>query len=162
MASGISARTVLCGILLHPAGHTRSPAMHNAAFRKLGIDAVYTAFDVPPHALAAALAGARNHHLDAALLGIGQVVRQPLRRSVRRDHAGVAGDPQLLQGLLGDLHHIPVALAPHNHGDPRVRYRHYFVVCHGELCAQPLLADSRETPNTIKKLPITTSSVVTA
>src|SRR5262245_39361791 len=33
--------------------------MHNAAFRKLGIDAVYTAFDVAPQALAAALAGAR-------------------------------------------------------------------------------------------------------
>jgi shikimate dehydrogenase len=59
VASGISARTVLCGILLHPAGHTRSPAMHNAAFRKLGIDAVYTAFDVAPEALPAALAGAR-------------------------------------------------------------------------------------------------------
>ncbi len=59
VAGGISARTALCGILLHPAGHTRSPAMHNAAFRKLGIDAVYTAFDVPPEALAAALAGAR-------------------------------------------------------------------------------------------------------
>jgi shikimate dehydrogenase len=55
----ISARTALCGIVLHPAAHTRSPAMHNAAFEKLGIDAVYCAFDVPPAALAEALAGAR-------------------------------------------------------------------------------------------------------
>lgn len=55
----IGAGTALCGILLHPAGHTRSPAMHNAAFRSLGIDAVYLAFDVAPEALAAALAGAR-------------------------------------------------------------------------------------------------------
>jgi shikimate dehydrogenase len=59
VARGISARTALCGILLHPAGHTRSPAMHNAAFRELSIDAVYTAFDVPPQALPAALSGAR-------------------------------------------------------------------------------------------------------
>ena len=55
----ISPETALCGIVLHPAGHTRSPAMHNAAFRALGIDAVYLAFDVPPPALAPAIAGAR-------------------------------------------------------------------------------------------------------
>ena len=30
------AATALCGIVLHPSGHTRSPAMHNAAFRALG------------------------------------------------------------------------------------------------------------------------------
>jgi shikimate dehydrogenase len=55
----ISARTALCGIVLHPAGHTRSPAMHNAAFADLGIDAAYLAFDVQPDQLGAALAGAR-------------------------------------------------------------------------------------------------------
>lgn len=55
----ITPRTALCGIVLHPAGHTRSPAMHNAAFRALGLDAVYLAFDVAPHALAGALAGVR-------------------------------------------------------------------------------------------------------
>ncbi len=49
----------MCGIVLHPAGHTRSPAMHNAAFQALGLDAVYTAFDVPPEALRDAMAGAR-------------------------------------------------------------------------------------------------------
>jgi shikimate dehydrogenase len=54
------AETALCGIVLHPAGHTRSPAMHNAAFRALGLDAVYLAFDVIPAALAAAVAGARS------------------------------------------------------------------------------------------------------
>jgi shikimate dehydrogenase len=55
----ISARTGLCGILLHPAGHTRSPAMHNAAYAALGVDAVYLAFDVPPAGLADALLAAR-------------------------------------------------------------------------------------------------------
>jgi shikimate dehydrogenase len=55
----ISARTAQCGIVLHPAGHTRSPAMHNAAFTALGIDAVYTAFDVRPEGLGAAIAGAK-------------------------------------------------------------------------------------------------------
>jgi shikimate dehydrogenase len=55
----ISAKTALCGIFLHPAGHTRSPAMHNAAYAALGLDAVYLAFDVAPGDLAAAIAGAR-------------------------------------------------------------------------------------------------------
>jgi shikimate dehydrogenase len=59
VSAPISAATALCGILLHPAGHTRSPAMHNAAFRALGLDAVYLAFDVVPAALPAAIAGAR-------------------------------------------------------------------------------------------------------
>ncbi|MBW2287454.1 MAG: shikimate dehydrogenase [Deltaproteobacteria bacterium] len=55
----ISARTELCGIVLHPAGHTRSPAMHNAAFAEAGIDAVYLAFDVHPDQLEDALVAAR-------------------------------------------------------------------------------------------------------
>ncbi|MDH3213140.1 MAG: hypothetical protein OEM05_11705 [Myxococcales bacterium] len=57
--SPLSAKTALCGIVLHPAGHTRSPAMHNAAFTALGIDAVYLAFDVVPGRLGDAIAGAR-------------------------------------------------------------------------------------------------------
>src|SRR5690606_8562321 len=55
----IGVHTALCGVILHPAGHTRSPAMHNAAFAALGLDAVYLAFDVVPEALAPAIAGAR-------------------------------------------------------------------------------------------------------
>jgi len=55
----ISQDTKLCAIFLHPAGHTRSPAMHNAAFATLGLDAVYLAFDVAPKALGDAIAGAR-------------------------------------------------------------------------------------------------------
>lgn len=43
---------MLCGIVLHPAGHTRSPAMHRAAYRALGLDAHYEAYDVPPQELA--------------------------------------------------------------------------------------------------------------
>jgi shikimate dehydrogenase len=55
----ITPRTQLCAVVLHPAGHTRSPAMHNAAFAALGLDAVYLAFDVPPADLRPALDGAR-------------------------------------------------------------------------------------------------------
>lgn len=55
-----TAATALCGIVLHPAGHTRSPAMHNAAYAALGLDALYLAFDVPPPRLADAMRGARG------------------------------------------------------------------------------------------------------
>jgi shikimate dehydrogenase len=55
----VTQHTALCGVVLHPASHTRSPAMHNAAFSALGLDAVYLAFDVRPPALAAAVAGWR-------------------------------------------------------------------------------------------------------
>jgi shikimate dehydrogenase len=55
----ITAQTALCGIVLHPAGHTKSPLMHNAAFREMNIDARYVAFDVPPQKLPEAIAGAR-------------------------------------------------------------------------------------------------------
>lgn len=52
--------TLECGVVLHPAGHTRSPAMHNAAYEALGIDAIYRAWDVPPTELAAAVADYRR------------------------------------------------------------------------------------------------------
>ncbi len=40
------ASTSLYGILGHPVAHSLSPAMHNAAFEALGLNAVYLAFDV--------------------------------------------------------------------------------------------------------------------
>lgn len=54
---------IRCGIVLHPAGHTRSPAMHRAAYRVLGIDGCYEAFDVPPADLAQAVANFREQGL---------------------------------------------------------------------------------------------------
>ena len=52
-----------CGIVLHPAGHTRSPAMHRAAYQELGLAADYQAFDVPPDGLADAVTGFRESGL---------------------------------------------------------------------------------------------------
>ena len=42
----ISGATKLCGIIGDPIEHTMSPAMHNAAFRELGLDYVYVPFRV--------------------------------------------------------------------------------------------------------------------
>lgn len=47
-------------LLAHPAGHSISPAMHNAAFQDLGIDAYYEALDVAPEKLAPVVEGFRE------------------------------------------------------------------------------------------------------
>ena len=44
----ISAHTRLFGLVGHPVRHSLSPPMYNELFRRLGIDAVYVAFDVHP------------------------------------------------------------------------------------------------------------------
>jgi shikimate dehydrogenase len=55
----VSAATRLAGVIGHPVSHSRSPALHNAAYRALGLDAIYLAFAVAPGQVRAALAGAR-------------------------------------------------------------------------------------------------------
>ena len=55
----ISGKTKVCGIIGDPIEHTMSPVMHNAAFRKLGLDYVYLAFQVRQEALDKAVAGMR-------------------------------------------------------------------------------------------------------
>ena len=42
----IDGHTKIFGILGRPVAHSLSPVMHNAAFRHLGINAVYVAFPV--------------------------------------------------------------------------------------------------------------------
>ncbi len=54
----IDARTRVYALLGRPVAHSLSPAMHNAAFRELGVNAVYVAFPVTD--LAQAVAGLRG------------------------------------------------------------------------------------------------------
>jgi shikimate dehydrogenase len=49
----------IVALIGYPLGHSLSPAMHNAAFKKLGIDYEYVPFEVAPADLEAALAGMR-------------------------------------------------------------------------------------------------------
>ncbi len=51
--------TRVYGIIGWPVAHSRSPQMHNAAFRALGMDALYLPFAVPPERLREAVAGLR-------------------------------------------------------------------------------------------------------
>jgi shikimate dehydrogenase len=47
----ISGKTKIYGIFGYPVEHTFSPAMHNSAFKKLGTNACYVPFAVPPEKL---------------------------------------------------------------------------------------------------------------
>ncbi|MGJ9494104.1 shikimate dehydrogenase [Actinotignum sp. GS-2025a] len=57
---GIDGRTVSYAVIGHPVGHSRSPAMHNASFGHLGVNAVYLAFDIAPVAGARAVTALRD------------------------------------------------------------------------------------------------------
>ena len=51
------------GIIGYPLGHSVSPVMHNAAFKKLGLDYEYVPFEVNPDDLEEALKGLRALHI---------------------------------------------------------------------------------------------------
>ena len=55
----IKGSTNVVGLIGHPVEHSFSPPMHNAAFKKLGMDYVYTAFDVDSKNLENAIIGAK-------------------------------------------------------------------------------------------------------
>ena len=59
----ISGHFRIVGIFGDPITHTRSPAMHNAAFQSLGLPYVYVPFLVHPADLAKAVQGIRAFHL---------------------------------------------------------------------------------------------------
>jgi shikimate dehydrogenase len=63
----ISAKTRLFTVIGDPVAHSLSPAMHNAAFRALGLDAVYVAWRVSSESLPAVLA------MQSAIGGAGNV-----------------------------------------------------------------------------------------
>jgi len=55
----ITGKTKICALIGDPVEHSMSPAMHNAAFKKLGLDYVYIPFNVKPQGLAKAVEGLR-------------------------------------------------------------------------------------------------------
>ncbi|MDD4873619.1 MAG: shikimate dehydrogenase [Dehalococcoidales bacterium] len=60
MISEISAGTRICGLIGNPVEHSLSPAMHNAAFRKTGLDYMYLPFKVTENNLSGAIHGVRS------------------------------------------------------------------------------------------------------
>jgi shikimate dehydrogenase len=56
----INGKTRVCAIIGDPVAHSLSPVMHNAAFKKLGLNLVYVAFKVTKNELKDAISGARS------------------------------------------------------------------------------------------------------
>lgn len=55
----VSGKTTVCGVIGDPIEHTMSPIMHNAAFKKLGLDYIYLPFNVKREDLSRAVDGMR-------------------------------------------------------------------------------------------------------
>lgn len=66
MKSKITATTSLYAFIASPAHHSKSPAMHNTAFKELGIDSVYLAFDVSRDQLETVLKGFKAMKVQGA------------------------------------------------------------------------------------------------
>jgi shikimate dehydrogenase len=76
LMSGISAKTKLIALLGSPVSHSKSPIMQNGAFKALGLDYAYMAFDVTSEGIEDAIKGLR------AMKFRGANVTMPLKRMV--------------------------------------------------------------------------------
>ena len=113
----ISARTRLFLLLGRPVAHSLSPAMQNAAFQALGLDAVYAALDCPPEdtlALAQSLAqggGGGNATVPHKTV-LAAALERPSTRVARLGAANVFwGEGATLAGDNTDLDGVLEALA---------------------------------------------------
>lgn len=78
MAINLSGKTRVCALIGHPVEHSLSPAIQNAAFRHLGLDYVYVAFNVKPENLGYAILGAKSlgiHGLNVTMPHKIEVIR---------------------------------------------------------------------------------------
>ena len=78
MEKRITGHTELIGLMVYPIRHSSSPAMHNAAFAKLGLDYAYLAFEVDNDSLEGAVQGIRSLKL------VGSNVSMPNKTVVHK------------------------------------------------------------------------------
>jgi len=103
----ITGHTKAFAVLGHPIAHTLSPAMHNAAFHALGMDAVYLAFDVLPERLMDVLGAMRE-------MGFGGVnLTVPLKELACRGLAKLDESARLL-GAVNTVQFAPDGMIGHN------------------------------------------------
>jgi shikimate dehydrogenase len=121
----VSARTRVFAILGDPVGHSLSPAMHNAAFHVLGLDAVYVALrcvpdDVPAMMRVLARQGGGGNvtvpHKGTAARSVTQptalVSRLGACNTFWGDGADIAGDNTDVPGVLSALEWLAVPAGP--------------------------------------------------
>ena len=95
------------GVLGWPLEHTLSPSIHNAAFRRLGMDCAYYAWPVPPEELGDAIRGIR------VLGAMGANVTMPHKRAVV-DHLDEVSGEALALGAVNTIQRFGSKLIGHN------------------------------------------------
>lgn len=95
------------GILGWPLDQTLSPAIHNAAFRSLGMDWIYLEWPVPPEKLAAAVAGLRAFGAE------GANVTMPHKEAVLTELDELSGDARRI-GAVNTIQRLGDQLIGHN------------------------------------------------
>jgi shikimate dehydrogenase len=103
-ARGVSS---FAGIIGWPLTHTLSPVIHNAAFRKIGLDWIYLQWPVPPEELDHAVSGIR------ALGAMGANVTMPHKEEVVTLLDGVSGDARAI-GAVNTIQRLGNRLIGHN------------------------------------------------
>jgi shikimate dehydrogenase len=103
----LSGHTQPFAVLGHPIGHTLSPVMHNAAFRSLGLDAIYLAFDVAPERLMDVLPAMRT----MGFRGVNLTV--PLKEVAFKGFADLDDSARRL-GAVNTVQFLPEGLRGHN------------------------------------------------
>lgn len=112
-----SGTTTLAAVIGDPVRHSRSPAIHNAAFRALGLDWSYVAFEVPDGGAAGAVAAMRALDIrglsvtmphKAAVAGLVDELTDVARRldavnCVRWEGAALVGDNTDGAGFVASL-----------------------------------------------------------
>lgn len=102
-----SRSTHFAGVLGWPLEHTLSPVIHNAAFRRLGLDWVYLSFPVAPDALSDAIAGLR------ALGAMGANVTMPHKQHVIPFLDAMTEDAETV-GAVNTIENVGGRLVGHN------------------------------------------------
>jgi shikimate dehydrogenase len=140
----VSGRTRVVGIIGDPVAHSRSPAMHNAAFAALGLDWVYVPFAVAGQDVGTAVAAVRAlglaglnvtvPHKEAVLAHLDRLT--PLARRVGAVNTIVNQDGRLL-GDNTDVHGFAATLRVQR---LRLRGRHAVVIGAGGAARAVLVA----------------------
>jgi shikimate dehydrogenase len=104
VARPIRGSTRVTGILGWPVDHSVSPAMHNAAYRALGLDFVYVPLPVRPEDLALAVGGMRALHVAGANVTLPhKVAIVPLLDAVSREAELIGAVNTVVRGPNGRL-----------------------------------------------------------
>ncbi|MHB8103920.1 MAG: shikimate dehydrogenase [Dehalococcoidales bacterium] len=117
----ISGKTKVCALIGDPVEHTMSPAMHNTAFQKLGLDYVYIPFRVKPEELPQAVAGLKALNVTGFNVTIPHKVKvillldslDPLAEKIGAVNT-VVNDNGTLKGYNTDAEGFFRALKEHN------------------------------------------------